>query len=72
MILVLQMFRFICYKIDCEYMSPSKRMKAAFKREKKKDILNLYCKLYTIQNQSKLFKPLDTHSVIMLPAHSTV
>lgn len=72
MILVLQMFKFICKKIDCEYMSPSKRMKAAFKRGGKKDTLNLYRKLYTIQNQSKLFKPLDTRSVIMLPARSTV
>lgn len=46
-------------------------MKAVLKR-KKEDTLNLYCKLYTIQNQSKLFKPLDTHSVIMLPTQSTV
>lgn len=49
----------------------SKRVKAVLKR-KKKDILNLYCKLHTIQNQSKLFKPLDTHSVIMLAAWSAV
>lgn len=47
-------------------------MKAVLKRKKKKDILNLYCKLSTIENQSKLFKPLDTHSVIMLPARSAV
>lgn len=76
-ILVLQMFRFICIKFDCEYVSPcimiqSKRMKAVLKRKKKEDIPNLYCKLYTIQNQSKLFKRLDTHSVIMLAAQRTV
>lgn len=47
-------------------------MKAVLKRKKREDTLNLYCKLYTIQNQSKLFKPLDTHSVIMLAAQRTV
>lgn len=75
-ILVSQMFRFICIKFDCEYMSlrimmESKKMKVVLER-KKEDILSLHCKLYTIQNQSKLFQPVDTHSVIMLAAQSAV
>lgn len=53
------------------YNDLEEKTKAVLKR-KIEDILNLYCKLYTIQNQSKLFKPLDTHSVIMLAAQSTV
>jgi len=40
--------------------------------EQRKHILNLYCKLYTIQNQSKLFKPLDNYNVILLTMLSAV
>lgn len=58
------MFEFICIKFDCEYVSmyndPEQKDESC--SLKKKTFLNLYCKLYTIQNQSKLlFKLLDTH-----------